>query len=340
MEKWANVDAGPRQLKDLEKVMGKLSWEGKTHDELSGVTGGDEHTSSFMSMFSPPRAEVIALDEAIREKYDYKITRKNLRQIIADYEAALPEARESRPTVDSRRSADEDAELKAKIAAREAEEKVQRDARNAVLNQVMAKKPAGAKALIVAELKADNSDPMTDYFSNTTARTVAIGWRFSAREDFKALHTAAANFPKTAHMASDETFRAWHEANGYGSHGEFDVLEHRDNYSMGHGNYLSDHGWDGAGSGWVVKSRNLPCTYLSLTEDALPERTETPSTPAGDGSVTVSPSSLGRDDVVEIRFADKPDAEVISGLKARGFRWARGNRCWYGRDTEYANSLV
>ena len=319
MEKWANVDAGPRQLKELEKAMGKLSWEGKTHDELSGVTGGDEHTSSFMSMFSPPRAEVIALDEAIREKYDYKITRKNLRQIIADYEAALPEARESRPTVDSRRSADEDAELKAKVAAQEAKWQAQRDAANAVLNQVMAKKPAGAKALIVAELKADNSDPMTDYFSNTTARTVAIGWRFSAREDFKALHAAARQFPGTASA---------------------EFTEHRDNYSMGKGNYLSDHGWDGAGSGWVVKSRDLPCTYLSLTEDALPERTETPSTPTGTGDVTVSPSSLGRDDVVEIRFADKPDAEVISGLKTHGFRWARGNRCWYGRDTEYANSLV
>jgi hypothetical protein len=44
--------------------------------------------------------------------------------------------------------------------------------------------------------------------------------------------------------------------------------------------------------------------------------------------------------VVEVRFAEKPAAEVIQGMHDHGFRWARGNRCWYGGDVAYANSLA
>ena len=321
MDKWTNADAGPRQIKDLNKVMSALHGEGKTRDELSGVIGGKEHTAALMSLMGPVRPEVLALDEAIRVKYDYTITRQNIRAIIADYAAALPEARTSRPVDDNRRSAEEDAEITARMAAQDAEVKAQRDAANAILNQVMAKKPAGAKALIIAEYHVDASDVMTDYFASHTRRTVAIGWRYSSREDFKALHTAARQFSETAGT---------------------DFTEHRDNHSMGAGNYLSDHGWAGAGTGWLIKSRDLPCTYLSLSGDALPEHTGSPSAPSGTGAggVTVSPSSLGREGVVEIRFADKPDSDVLSQLKARGFRWARGNRCWYGSDTAYADSLL
>jgi hypothetical protein len=155
---------------------------------------------------------------------------------------------------------------------------------------------------------------------------VAIGWRFTAREDFRALHAAAAAFPETAHL---------------GTPGED---EHRDNYSMGAGNYLSDHGGAHSGTGWVVRSAGLPCRWVSLTEDAIPEpgagRAAAPGPVAGAGGVTVSPSSLGREGVVEIRFAERPADDVLAALRLRGFRWARGNRCWYGTDRAYAESLA
>jgi hypothetical protein len=44
--------------------------------------------------------------------------------------------------------------------------------------------------------------------------------------------------------------------------------------------------------------------------------------------------------MVEIHFSTRPAPEVLAEVKAHGFRWARGNRCWYGRDADYANSLV
>jgi hypothetical protein len=331
--KWQNVSAGPRQVKDLNKALSALNWEGKTFTELSGVAGGTEHRSTMTSPFGTARPEAGALDVAIREKYGYEVTRDNVRAIIADYEAATAEAAKSRPVEDNRRSAEEDAELKAASAARDAEYEARRQAETAVLTAVMAKAPNGAKALIVAEYREDASDPMTDYFNSHTVRTVAIGWRFTSREDFRALAAAAAAFSETAAV----TF-----------------TEHRDNYSMGAGNYLSDHGGAHSGTGWIVKSASLPCQWVNLTEDALPDAPATggpgfydqrgnwtPQAPTTSAEgVTISPSSIGREGVVEVRFAAKPGPEVIGGLKYHGFRWARGNRCWYGRDVAYAEALA
>jgi hypothetical protein len=322
MDKWENVDAGPRQITHVERAMSALLREGATHDELTGVVGGQEHRSTLWAIMSPPRAEVVALDLAIRERYGYKITRANLAGIIGDYAEALPEAIKSRPTEDNRRTPEQDAERRAIVAKKDAEYKARQDAHDAVMAQVMVKAPAGAKALIVAEYHEDASDTQSDYYNTKVLRTVAIGFRFSSREDFRALSAAAARFPETAAV----TF-----------------TEHRDNHSMGAGNYLSDHGGAHAGTGWLIRSRTLPARHADLTQDAIPD-TPTPVTAGAPvtsaGGVTVRPSSIGRAGVVEIVFNEKPSDEVRDSLKAHGFRWARGNQCWYGTDTAFAESLA
>jgi hypothetical protein len=331
--KWQNVSAGPRQVKDLRRAIGALLGEGRTRDEMTGVIGGEERVYSPMSPMDPPRPEVAALDEAIREKYGHTVTRENVRAIIADYEAALPEARKSRPVDDNRRTPEEDAEIRARAAGQAAAYQAERDAGAALLAQVIAKAPSGARALIFAEYHQDTSDTQTDYFSSRVTRTAAIGFRTSSREDFRALRAAAGQFPETAHMASEEALAAW-----LGSSPA--TLEYRDNYSGGGGNYLSDHGSASYGSGWVVKSREFPCSYVHLTEDAVPASRPAAELPAGPGTVTLSPSSIGRDGVVEIRFSEKPSEETRDALTAHGFRWARGNRCWYGTDIAYAQALA
>lgn len=340
--KWRNVSAGPRQLADLEKAVRALHAEGRTHDELTGVIGGDEHRASLMSVFSPPRPEVLDLEAKIRADYGGIVTSGNVRQVIAAYEAVLPEARQSRRVDDQRRTPEEDAELKAKAAERAAAEQADREDANAVLAGVLAKAPASAKALIIAEYHEDTSDSQTDYQGSQVMCTVAIGFRYSSREDFAALRAAAAQFPDTAHMASDDTLAAWLEAQG-SRPGSVGPLEHRENYSMGSGNYLSDHGSARGGTGWVVRSADLGGRWLHLTEDAIPGApapavAPVPTTVA-DGQVTIRPSSIGRGGVVEVVFASKPAPEVIEGMHRHGFRWARRNRCWYGTDTAYAESL-
>jgi predicted RNA methylase len=251
-QKWQNVSAGPRQVKDLTRAVAALQWEGKNRVEVTGVRGGAEHRSTVAGMFDPVRPEVAALEEKIHAAHGSQVTSGNVRQVIADYVAALADAVRSRPVVDNRRSPEEDAALSARQAERDAAREAKQSAAGTLLAQAMAKAPAGAKALICAEYHEDTSDLQADYHGSRVTRTVAIGFRTSSREDFRALHAAAGRFPETAHLTGADT-------------------EHRENYSMGGGNFLSDHGSSDSGTGWVVRSRDFPCAYVSLTEDAVPE---------------------------------------------------------------------
>jgi len=323
LAKWQNVSAGPRQLKDLARAISALQWEGKNRVELYGVIGGKESASVVVGMCSLVRDEVIKLDTEIREKYGYQVTVTNVRAVIADYAAALSKAAESRPVEDHRRTAEEDAELTAKRDAQSAERDAKRSASATLLEQAMSKAPAGAKALIYAELHQDVSDSQTDYFGTRVTRTVALGFRTSSREDFKALRAAAALFPETAGMASDPD------------------AEHRDNYSMGAGNYLSDHGWAGSGSGWLVRSSDLPCTYVTLTQDATPERLAAPVTASAPRAAGTAPAKatavsgnvldILRGAVIDgnsVKIAARLDREtyvkLADALKVVGGKWNRG----------------
>lgn len=316
MAKW-ELNAGPRQNQHAQNAISRLLGEGRTHTEVTGVIGGESHEFHSMNLFGPVRAEVQALHEEIGDRYDWEVTRTNIAGVIGDYTEALTKARESRPVDDQRITPEERAQRDAAVAARLAEEKARADAHDAMLAQVTAKAPAWAKALIVAEYNVDCSDSQTDYFANRTERTVAIGWRSGTREDLKQLRAAAERFSETASVTFTEE-------------------------RHGGSPYLSDHGYDGSGTGWVIKSRALPASYLNLTEDAISE-VPAPVQHAGVASaegVTVRPSSIGKAGVVEIVFTEKPSAEVRAEVKAHGFRWAKTNGCWYGRDIAYAESLV
>ena len=316
-------ELGPIQAKKVRAALRSLDWEAKTFEEVLGVIGGDESRHVMTSLFTPPRPpeRVAALAEAldaIATTYP-TITRENYRDVIAAVEAATAGLAKSRPVNDLRRTPEEETERAATVKAATAIQEVQQAERTDAWDAIKAKAPTGAHAVIVAVAKVDNSDTQTDYFSNTAERTVAIGWRFSKREDFRALHAAAASFPETAHLADEDTLRAW--AEGWGGSADYiaeHAGEHRDNYSMGAGNYLSDHGWDGAGSGWIVRSQDLAWGYHSqVIEDALPEQaTAAVSAAAAVEGVTISPSSLGRAGVVEVRFADKPGPDVLAAMKA------------------------
>jgi hypothetical protein len=96
-----------------------------------------------------------------------------------------------------------------------------------------------------------------------------------------------------------------------------------------------------------LRARNAAIAALGIVSAVMvaigggkPVPPHTPAAPAASGTVTVSPSSLGRPGVVEVRFAEKPVPAVLAGLKAHGFRWAPSTGCWYGPDAAYAESLV
>lgn len=89
--------------------------------------------------------------------------------------------------------------------------------------------PENAQAVIVARLKQDESDSMTDYFASSTQRTVILGFSIHKRDIFSEMRKHASNFGETAYL--DEYNERY---------------EHREKYSMGAGYYLGEskyHGW-------------------------------------------------------------------------------------------------
>jgi hypothetical protein len=89
--------------------------------------------------------------------------------------------------------------------------------------------PENAQAVIVAQLKQDESDSQSDYFASSTQRTVILGFSTHKRDIFSEMRKYASNFEETAYLA------AYNEK-----------YEHREKYSMGAGYYLGEsnyHGW-------------------------------------------------------------------------------------------------
>jgi hypothetical protein len=76
-----------------------------------------------------------------------------------------------------------------------------RKAEEAWQERLEAVKPAWAKAAIVAELEADKTDTMTDYFATATVRRVVLGFSKHNRDLFNEMRKHAAKLPETAHLA-------------------------------------------------------------------------------------------------------------------------------------------
>lgn len=96
--------------------------------------------------------------------------------------------------------------------------------------------PADAKAIIVAHLHENDSDPYTDYHGCHTVRTVILGFSPHTRDIFSEMRKVAANFEETAHLAEPNP-----------------DYENREKYSMGHGYYLGGSYY----SGWIVEKERF-----------------------------------------------------------------------------------
>lgn len=128
----------------------------------------------------------------------------------------------------------QEAEKKAADKARQAEREQQRvECVKAVgRERFAALLPPTAKAVIVAELRQDESDHMTDYFAYRTVRTVILGFSSHTRDLFSEMRKHAANFPETAYLSEPN-----------------EEYEHREKYSMGAGYYLGRSKY----YGWIIK---------------------------------------------------------------------------------------
>lgn len=175
-----------------------------------------------------------------------------------------------RDEIPARLAAAEAAEAAARERTREASAEWSRK-QEAFREEARRRVPSWAKAAIVAELREDDSDSMSDYWGSKTLRRVIIGYSAHARDLFPELRKAAALFPETAHLADAPA-----------------SAEHREKYSMGAGFYLKDGSRHS--TGWqVAKERiyNGP-ESLSLAEFFDAPAPISAAAPAISGRATIS----------------------------------------------------
>jgi len=108
-------------------------------------------------------------------------------------------------------------------------------------------------------------------------------------------------------------------------------IEHREKYSMGEGYYLKAGHGDATGwrvekvlkgsRGWdngLYYSIAKRCIFVDKPEDPESSQVTAPT-------LTENTEKNG----LEIRFPEKPSAEILDKLKSAGWRWSRFSRCWY-----------
>ena len=292
---------GPRQVSAARKALGTLRFAGRGEKTLTGTIGGivwEAHTMGCLTTGERAQCTIDA-EHSIGVSCAWTITKKNAAKIRKRIEAATVAADATIPIIDERitpeaaeeRDAKRLADCQALSAANEDTQSKAEAERATDCAPILAKKPPGSTAVIVAQFDASDSDMMTDYHAHHSTRTVVIGYRSGTRENFRALRLAAGTFEPTSHLGPDASSE----------------VEHRDNHSMGGGNFLKD-GYQ-HDSGWRVFSRNLtseggiPALYGDTIEDGIPEA------PATAASVApVAPVATGG----HVRF------EIIATENKRG----------------------
>jgi hypothetical protein len=106
--------------------------------------------------------------------------------------------------------------------------------------------PADAKAVIIAELHEDDSDPYTDYFSYNTRRTVILGFFNHTKDLFSEMRKYTANFEETVYLAEEN-----------------DKYEHREKYTGGSGYFLGESKYNG----WIIKKEKYYKDRESMIND-------------------------------------------------------------------------
>lgn len=99
------------------------------------------------------------------------------------------------------------------------------------------KVPTWAKSVIVAAYTVydeKRSDPYSDYYQSKTIKTIVLAWSRHTRNLFPELRKACLNHVETAFLADKEN-----------------STEHRENYALGAGTYLTDK--DYIRNGWVIR---------------------------------------------------------------------------------------
>lgn len=303
--------------------------------EISGVIGGEEHSSVLYTLFSPSGFPV-------QNEPEFK-------NAVAAFASSLPEVLTPQsavpfieqadaifnkhiPVKDTRKTPEQIAESNARGEQFRAELKSKQEAWEAQWC-----KPGGTitvpegKMAVYLQMTYDDSDSMTDYFSPhaSIGPGMLLGMVSRGPKTEKIARHVLAKYPDLAKLN-------W----------KWNV----ENYSMGHGNYLQSdwtdhkepkHGYDGreeVTTRWEIEfwshkkefdvykdyPGNVGSSPTIAQEAAQVDLFDTPATPT---IATIQRNE--RHNGIEVTFSEKPDTSIIEGLKAMGFRWSGRQSLWY-----------
>lgn len=165
------------------------------------------------------------LKDAIELKFESERKDNRIQVYITDRKLSPEETAKALFKAQAQERADKEIKEKVEIERAEAEKRGRHFMRLHV--------PASAKALIVAEHNSDESDLMTDYHGSRCTDQVVLGWSKHTRNLFPELRKFAGKIDETRRLVTAGS-----------------DVEHRENYSMGHGNYLKDGYYNR--TGWLV----------------------------------------------------------------------------------------
>lgn len=380
--KWTsdpNDKPGPIQVNRANKALNDLDMEHHRKLTKSGIIGkteGFDRESEYVSTSfmvcgdNPKRADVSAAQARLHQKYNSTVSRKNINDLIADIALEMVALAATRPVEDKRETQaarDQRVSQQSADSQRRDEERNTKTAAEHAL--FIAHYGVSAETVTVPEgmmpitisLKFDNSDSMTDYFDRHAqlGPDFLLGYVPKQAQTQSVVRRLLERYPEFAKIGQT-TDAAGKIVDGFHWKTE--------NYSMGHGNYLDGSSFElpadlqglqkRYGGGKVTNARwqvEFNSTGRFGTDKYLPLKgypgvnaglTATKSNHAegvmagAAATVTLNAALNG----VEIRFPGKPDASVISSLKANGFRWAFRGKCWYKRQSPaaiaFANGLA
>jgi hypothetical protein len=338
VDKFSSIDLGPRQQKEVVKVLRGLAWESKGYvQKTNRLENGELVESECVLVDVFGKTSEAYEKEYIRlySKFEGKITKATLPEFLAEAAKSLEVIKKWRRVEDRRKTKDELEQQQAAAAVR-IEEQRKKDEE---FNRQSVEIETGKMGIMLVEC-FDDSDMMTDYYSPhrpISERLLAIVKNQAQKEslarrvinqipDLKAIEfewktetysMGHGNYmeAKTSHRTSKE--KAYRFA--YGAHADDVAVFYEIQFNKGYPSRAIPH----------------PDYYLGdLTEINTKEIDK-----ANGKTVQKNTEKQG----VEILFDQRPSDQILTKLKANGWRWSRFNRVWYNRLTpenlEFAKAL-
>lgn len=336
MEQFTSEDLGKIQVNKVKKALGGLSMEGKGFIEKTNRLDENgevqENDSTLYDLFGKKSEAYSREFERLFTLFNGKVSRDNLTEFLEEVGKSRAAIKLDRPIRDNRKPKEELEERASKFKAIQQEQRKRQEEFDKQSIEI----PAG-KIGVCLDVCFDDSDIMTDYFhrhSLVERRLLAIVRKQSETE--RLARRIIEQVPELKDMEFD-----WHT----------------EKYSMGHGNYLEatrshearDHkAYDGREE--VNCFYEVTFTYSGSSRHEIPhskyflgDLTEATTKTIGKSNGKTIRENTEKNGV-EIIFNSRPDDEVLSLLKANGWRWSRFNQLWYNRLTqdnlEFAQQLA